>query len=98
MPVIESLQKKEVIEHKNIAQLNLEEKSLLSLEHNKKQNLVDFQSHINNRYPFIQPKVPVQESIEIETKEITATDLKKMKENVVKWLIEKVPNAYMSSR
>jgi hypothetical protein len=92
-PVLASLEAKQEKKSKLEKSIKNKEEELTLLEKEKKENIVTFQQHAKQTYPFIQPQ-HYEKPIEVTYTKTTEADKKKLKKEVTDWLIKKVPHAY----
>lgn len=92
-PVINSLKerrnKRELLEIK----IKNNEKNLLKMKNEKKEDFLKFQNHIKETYPFDQEQIISEESEESTAVE-KELDKKNIKKESIELLVSKVPDAY----
>ena len=92
-PVIASLEVKQAKREKLEGSITKEETALAKLERTKAENVVAFQDHVKDEYPYVSL---VQEDSYLDIAKIKTEhiDTKELESQVTKWLVEKVPHGF----
>lgn len=92
-PILESLKEKRIRKEKLQKSIKEKEQELVNLEQQKRENIITFQKHIKQTFPFISPK-QYDKPLEISITKQEIIDTKKLKNKITDWIVSKVPYDY----